>query len=1117
MKKSKVCFLAVFLFGVIGILAPDTLPSEEEDQRTVPAKQWYFGFDRELRGETILYHSPQSEADSALLVRSIDLNRYIEWETEPLPEKFPEDWINFVWMAGIDVNKDSHTFDFYINDEKILAFSNPVDHKNRFWKLKGENGVKLEFKITKIDKHDDFMGYMFLKVPKSLYPAGESLRLRVQGESAGSRSWFLIFKYRVEPKLTLYSEQAILHRAAQPHQTIRAEIVHLGDPIHATVLTGSQKIDTHLDLGLNVLRIGVPAVSQPEHLSVRVETEGRPFQKADILLKPVRRTDIYLLHHSHVDIGYTHVQEEVEEIQAENLELAVELAIQTQDYPKESRFKWNTEVMWPVERYMNKASPEKQKELTSAIQNGWIGLDALYANVLTGLCRPEELMFLLESARTASQTFGIPVDAAMITDIPGYTWGLVPVLAQSGVKYLSIGPNSGHRIGYVLSEWADRPFYWVSPSGQEKVLCWVHGKGYSWFHTGLGYSQLKKRLQETPIFEYLSELGAENYPYDIVCIRYNIGSDNGPPDPQLADTVKAWNEKYSSPRMIISSTSDMFRAFETKYGDTLPVVRGDFTGCWEDGAASSARETVLNRDAAERLIQAEILWTLRSPQSFPSDIFAEAWRNVLLYDEHTWGSWNSISDPESSFTKQQWKTKQAFALNADLLSGQLLEESCGIRDTDEKKIESIDVTNTSSWKRTDLVCIPKDWVLAGERVVENGGRPVAAQRLSSGELALLVKNVPPLGTKRLIFKDGPPHLTGEAQATENGLSNGCLTVLIDEISGAVKSLKVAGIKFDLVNRKVNGGLNDYFYVAGRNPENPLRAKSVSIVIKEKGPLVASLLIVSEAPGCRSLKREIRVIDGLNRVDIINQVDKLNVYEPEGVHFAFPFFVPQGVMRLDVAWGIVRPEYDQLPGSNKNYFSIQRWVDVSNQEYGVTWTSPDAPLVEVGEIAADPVAFGWKQTISPSQTQTFYSYIMNNYWETNYKASQEGLVSFRYSIHPHRLFNPAQAERFGIENSQPLILTPSDSRMGPQSFLRINPSGVIVTSIRPSQDGKAVLIRLFNSGGTPEKVKLCWGENRPEFVFLSSPFEERGEEINGSFPLPAYGIATLRAENFKDFF
>ena len=108
----------------------------------------------------------------------------------------------------------------------------------------------------------------------------------------------------------------------------------------------------------------------------------------------------------------------------------------------------------------------------------------------------------------------------------------------------------------------------------------------------------------------MNELCDNSYPYDIVTMRYNIGSDNGPPDPYLADIVRAWNKKYISPKIIISTVGESFGLFEAKFGEDLPVVKGDFTGYWEDGAGSSARETAKNRKSAERLTQAETLWAL---------------------------------------------------------------------------------------------------------------------------------------------------------------------------------------------------------------------------------------------------------------------------------------------------------------------------------------------------------------------------------------------------------------------------------------------------------------------------------------------------------------------------
>ncbi|MFC2166851.1 glycoside hydrolase family 38 C-terminal domain-containing protein [Acidobacteriota bacterium] len=1111
-NKKRVFYPILLFFLIIGSILTALSCSPKNQSFSTAERLLYFGFDKEITGETIPYHSPIPEAKTALLVRSIDKNRLIEWTTEPLPERTSGDSITFVWLAGIDVNTDSHGYDFFINDKKWFTFSNPTDKKNRLWQLKGEQGVNLEYHITSVDKNDDFMGYMFLRVPKSLFPSGQPLHLRVQGESAKSRSWFMIFKFHVKPQLRLYSEQAVLRSPKKSTQTIRAEVVHLGAPVQSTVTAGNQILDTPLELGHNVFRIGIPAVRRSKSFSVQVDIPENKSLVEEILINPVKHKDIYLLHHSHVDIGYTHIQEDVKHIQTQNIELAIDLASQTQDYPKESQFKWNTEVMWPVDVFKDYASQKSQDNLIVAIKKGWIGLDALYANVLTGLCRPEELMQLLESARTASQEYGVNVDAAMITDIPGYTWGLVPALAQSGVKYLSVGTNSGHRIGHVLSEWADRPFYWMSPSEEEKILCWVHGKGYSWFHTGLGYKKLDKRLQETPIFMYLSELETTSYPYDIIAIRYNIGSDNGPPDPQLSQTVKEWNEKYISPKMIIATTSEMFHAFENKYGEKLPVYKGDFTGCWEDGAASSARETALTRQAAERLVQAEVLWTIRSPHSFPSGLVEDTWKNILLFDEHTWGSWNSISDPDSDFTLEQWKTKQSFALEADRLSKQLMEDISGLNVRFSKKIKSLDIFNTTSWTRTDIVKIPADVSLEGDRVLDDHGTPLPSQRLSTGELVILLEDVPSFGAKRVFFHDQAPYSWGQATTRGSLLQNEYLSIQIDETSGTIKSLTTLDSDINLVNRQDGPGLNDYLYVDGRDPINLLRDKNVSLRINDHGPLVASITIVSEAPGNNSLEREIRIFSGLKRVDILNHLDKIDIRKPEGVHFAFPFFVPEGQVRLDIAWGFFRPEHDQLPGSNKNYFSIQRWADISNNNSGITWISLDAPLIEVGDIASDPIVVGWKKSVD--STQTIYSYVMNNYWETNYKASQEGPVTFHYSMVPHAEFNPVEAERFAIERTQPLIVLAAGTTGPSPSFLQLDSSNVLVTLIKPSKDGQAILLRLYNPGESTESARLVWGKQKPESLYKSSPFEEKGQEIRETLSIPAFGIITLRAENFK---
>ncbi|MFC1595584.1 hypothetical protein ACFL3X_01580, partial [Gemmatimonadota bacterium] len=878
--------------------------------------------------------------------------------------------------------------------------------------------------------------------------------------------------------------------------------------------------------GYNALNTSLPAVEEPTDITVEVAIAGYPTRKRTLTLTPVEHREMYILHHSHVDIGYTHVQEEVIRIQSENLEQAIELGRQTRDYPEGARFKWNTEVLWAVDEYLRRATPDEREQLHEAIREGWLGVDALYANVLTGLCRPEELMRLFERARDISRETGVTVDAAMIIDIPGYTWGLVPAMAQNGIRYFSIGTNTGHRIGSIIEELGDQPFWWESPSGEERVLCWIAGRGYSWFHTGLGATSIRNRLQTGPLLSYIRELETAGWPWPMVSFHYNIGSDNGPPDPELSDFVKEWNERFVTPRLVISTTSEMMGEFEHRYGDTLPVRRGDLTGYWEDGAASSALETAMNRASAERLIQADAMRAILrsedvSPDEDAASDFSEAWRNVLLYSEHTWGSWDSISDPESEFTRQQWEYKRAYALEADRQSRALLDqalashtlpEGTGSTLPESRPVTAMDVFNTSSWERNDLVTIPKKIPRAGDRVRDESGDILPSQRLAGGDLAVMVFAVPAFGARRIIIEQGDPAapswpIPGGVEVVGNTLSDGHLTLTIDENTGAISSLRATGIPVDLVDRASVPGLNAYLYVAGRTPSSPEQNGPASFTVVDQGPLVASFVIWSEAPGLQRLIRTVRLIDRLGRVEIIDTLEKERVYEPEGVHIAFPFNIPDPVIRIDAAWGHYRPGPDQLPGACRNFFPVQRWVDISNDQFGVTWTSPDAPMMEIGEITADPVAVGWLEETQPSAT--LLSYVMNNYWETNFRAWQEGPVTFRYAIRPHDGFDAGAALRFGVEADQPLLavqVDPDAPRVEP--LLTVNSMTVVATSLGIAPDGEGLLLRLFNTGESPEFASLVLETDTLADVYLSDMSGERGSMLTEQPLIPPSGILTL---------
>ena len=869
-------------------------------------------------------------------------------------------------------------------------------------------------------------------------------------------------------------------------------------------VSGAQPKAVNLGYGPQSVEIPMTAVTAAVAKTVEIEAAGQKVKSLQVTVKPVRKYEIFLLPHSHVDIGYTALQADVEKKQNENLEAGLRLAEASANNPAGSRFKWNVEVLWPVDNYLRTSTPEKRDAFIAAVRSGKVGLDAFYGNILTGLCRPEELIRLMSYATRLSEVCGVPVESAMISDVPGYTWSTVSAMAEAGVKYFSFAPNYFDRMGGTMKEWQNKPFWWRGPDGKQRVLCWCPSRGYALGHI-IGDGEALARFMP----DYLTELESTGYPYDISHLRWNVHGDNGTPDEKLADVVRDWNAKHAYPRLTITTTAEAFRAFEARYGNQLPEYSGDYTPYWEDGAGSSALETAMNRASAERLVQAETLWAVRNPGPFPATDFQEAWKNVLLYSEHTWGAHNSISEPDLAFVRDQWKVKRAFAVDADRQSRDLMQKAISAA---AQQTEAIEVFNTSSWERTDLVTLGSESARGGDRVIDGSGKPIASQRLSTGELVFLAKKVPAFGSKSYRVEAGKPKKAASVKAEGLRLVHPEFTITIDENTGAISSL--VSRKRELVDKTAATALNDYFYLPGADVKKVQRNGKPKITVKESGPLVASLLIESEAPGCKRLVREVRVVEGLDRIEIINLIEKLPVRDKEGLHFGYGFNVPGGEVRMDVGLAQVRPEVDQIPASCKNWFSVQRWMDIANDDYGVTWSPVDAPLVQLGGITANLIGSQtdwrvWIQHLEP--TQTFYSWVMNNHWHTNYRADQEGLTVFRFAIRPHGKFAAEEAAKFGVACSQPLIVSRASGKGTEISRLKLSSGKVLVSALKPSDDGKATIVRLFGASGRTERVKLSFSEPAPTRIWLSDTSERAKTPSSNTVEVPGWGVVTLRVE------
>ena len=194
----------------------------------------------------------------------------------------------------------------------------------------------------------------------------------------------------------------------------------------------------------------------------------------------------------------------------------------------------------------------------------------------------------------------------------------------------------------------------------------------------------------------------------------------------------------------------------------------------------------------------------------------------------------------------------------------------------------------------------------------------------------------------------------------------------------------------------------------------------------------------------------------------------------------------------------------------------RWIDVSNEQHGVTWITLDAPLAEAGEISANLLGSQrnpavWRKHIEP--TQKLYSWAMNNHWGTNYRAYQKGPVNFRYTLRPHAALDIAAASKLAMGKSQPLIVSRSgEAKALSHSFLAVESNDVLVTSLKPSDDGKGTVVRLFGASGQARHVRLKWSSPKPKGSWLSDLSEARVEKIGDAISVGAWQLVTVRVDH-----
>lgn len=817
-------------------------------------------------------------------------------------------------------------------------------------------------------------------------------------------------------------------------------------------------------------------------------------------MKLERTWNVFVIHHSHTDIGYTERQDKIIRYHYDFIRQAIDILDETHK-KGESRwngFVWQCENYWQVENFCSMADEAYKKKFEYYVSTGEIGLSGNYLN-MTELISESVLDDALDRMEAYGNSIGHPITAGMCADINGMAWGYGEALYRHGVRYFysSLHPHHGMFPLYkkVL------PFYWETPKSN-RILVWNgdhYHLGNELFlapHAGASYmihdefsplmreklilnrdstdtNEMEIKIAETRIERYLENLEDEGYPYDIVPIMVSGAiTDNAPPGRAIAARVSELNVKYDG-RIVfrMGTLEQFFQEVEERCGGIV-TYRGDWTDWWADGVGSTPAEVKLYREAVRKYgicRKLDLDCRLGNPQ-----LVKKSAKEQMLYAEHTWGYSSSVSEPWESLVSALELKKGTYAVNSNSHIAQNLDQILAAKGEvtirqDKPQIYCI-VNPHGCELRTKALLYIGFWEYingvqydssvpievidcATEEVIESQVKKIA--RATQVEIEITMK----AGEERRVAArladriekttHNHAHIGAEGvcdllevhgfRRDEDRIETDYFVIGMNDEKGICSIIRKSDGQ-ELIRKDVVvgafGGVYEITELAavdgaacetrrrmGRNRKSKGTKRYESFLkdrkIMEDGSVYTAIALDYSLEGTGMYTVFLKAYKHIPKLEVMVRIHKESRLEPENLYVALPFTAGEdSCTYVDKTGCIIRPGIDQLLGSCQDFYLIQTGVLWQSGEESVAVITKDAPLISLGDLKAHPVMLcngnDWERNGSQ-----VHSWVMNNYWETNFKVNLGGFYEFSYMLltdqgkTPEEMFKICEAENEGL--------------------------------------------------------------------------------------------------------
>jgi hypothetical protein len=310
---------------------------------------------------------------------------------------------------------------------------------------------------------------------------------------------------------------------------------------------------------------------------------------------------VHVIFKTHLDVGFTDFARNVVRNYMERyIPAALALAREMRDGTDGARFLWTT-GSWLIYEYLEQADAAGRRAMEEGILAGDIAWHALPFTTHTELMDESLFRFGLSLSGELDARFGRKTIAAKMTDVPGHTIGMVPLLAEAGVRFLHIGVNPACRPPQVPDV-----FRWRHPGGDEVVVMYHKGS--------YGSTMRVPGMTDAIAFAH-------------------TGDNCGPQSAEQIRIAFAHLRADFPGAEVAASTLDAYARALLEIADTLPVVDQEIGDTWIHGVGTDPRKVVLFRQLSRlrRHLLDEGTYTGEEAD------FKAFSRALLMIPEHTWG------------------------------------------------------------------------------------------------------------------------------------------------------------------------------------------------------------------------------------------------------------------------------------------------------------------------------------------------------------------------------------------------------------------------------------------------------------------------------------------------